>query len=219
MNTIDQNTTFWPADIAEMHAKFGVNRVVNGLSAEQLNTYLKFRLDMVQEEVDEAKKAFNEKDADGIVDALLLGETPLMLVLGAKAFAHWLVTGLPVTLIAVVLGVMFDLGGDRTATLTASLALGTPALAQSPAAAPPPPTSTSCARTTPATATPSPSNTSTTRWKPRPSSRKRSSIPGRHRRHEPPLYPPHPGVCCRHPRGAGACPLRSGQRRPSTLRT
>lgn len=71
MNTIDQNTTFWPADIAEMHAKFGVNRVVNGLSAEQLNTYLKFRLDMVQEEVDEAKKAFNEKDADGIVDALI----------------------------------------------------------------------------------------------------------------------------------------------------
>lgn len=71
MDTIDQNTTFWPADIAEMHEKFGVNKVVNGLSAEQLKTYLKFRLDMVQEEVTEAHTAFDAQDADGIVDALI----------------------------------------------------------------------------------------------------------------------------------------------------
>lgn len=71
MNTIDQNTTFWPADIAEMHEKFGVNTVVNGLSNEQLKTYLKFRLDMVQEEVTEAHTAFDAKDADGVVDALI----------------------------------------------------------------------------------------------------------------------------------------------------
>ena len=71
MNTIDQNITFWPADIAEMHEKFGVNNVVNSLSNEQLKTYLKFRLDMVQEEVTEAHAAFNKKDADGVVDALI----------------------------------------------------------------------------------------------------------------------------------------------------
>jgi predicted HAD superfamily Cof-like phosphohydrolase len=67
----ETNPTFWPADIADMHTKFGVNKVVNTLSAEQLKTYLKFRLDMVQEEVNEAKVAYETGDADGIVDALI----------------------------------------------------------------------------------------------------------------------------------------------------
>jgi len=69
-----QNTTdptFWPADIQDMHTKFKVNEVVQGLSNEQLKSYLKFRLDMVQEEVSEAHKAFADKDADGVVDALI----------------------------------------------------------------------------------------------------------------------------------------------------
>ena len=61
----------WHRDIADMHTKFGVNAVVNKLTPEQLNTYLKFRLDMVQEEVTEAADAFNEGDADGVVDALI----------------------------------------------------------------------------------------------------------------------------------------------------
>lgn len=69
--TEENNPTFWPADIEEMHSKFKVNAVVDGLTAEQLNTYLKFRLDMVQEEVTEASDAFDEKDADGVVDALI----------------------------------------------------------------------------------------------------------------------------------------------------
>jgi Phosphoribosyl-ATP pyrophosphohydrolase len=58
-------------DIADMHAKFGVNRVVATLSPEQLNTYLKFRLDMVQEEVTETHDAFLLKDADNVVDGLI----------------------------------------------------------------------------------------------------------------------------------------------------
>jgi predicted HAD superfamily Cof-like phosphohydrolase len=61
----------WVADIANMHAKFGVNEVVAKLSKEQLRDYLKFRLDMVQEEVYEARNAFVLKDADGVVDALI----------------------------------------------------------------------------------------------------------------------------------------------------
>lgn len=61
----------WVADIQEMHAKFGVNRVVSTLSDAQLRDYLKFRLDMVQEEVTEAHTAFTNKDADGVVDALI----------------------------------------------------------------------------------------------------------------------------------------------------
>ncbi len=58
-------------DIADMHAKFGVNRVVATLSPEQLNTYLKFRLDMVQEEVTETLDAYNAADCDNIVDGLI----------------------------------------------------------------------------------------------------------------------------------------------------
>lgn len=72
MNKINTtNPTFWPADIEEMHTKFGVNTIVNGLTSGQLKTYLKFRLDMVQEEVNEAHDAYHNKDSDGVVDALI----------------------------------------------------------------------------------------------------------------------------------------------------
>ena len=58
-------------DIAAMHAKFGVNKTAATLSGDQLRTYLKFRIDMVQEEVTELKEAFNVSDAEGVVDALI----------------------------------------------------------------------------------------------------------------------------------------------------
>jgi len=70
---MDNQVTFWPADIEDMHAKFGVNPVVDRLTDSQLRDYLKFRLDMVREEVDEAHAAFSNKDADGVVDALIDG--------------------------------------------------------------------------------------------------------------------------------------------------
>lgn len=58
-------------DIAKMHTKFGVNKTADSLSGDQLRTYLKFRIDMVQEEVTELKDAFVEGDAEGVVDALI----------------------------------------------------------------------------------------------------------------------------------------------------
>lgn len=58
-------------DIADMHAKFGVNKVVQTLTSAQLKEYLKFRLDMVQEEVTETIDAFNIGDCDEIVDGLI----------------------------------------------------------------------------------------------------------------------------------------------------
>jgi predicted HAD superfamily Cof-like phosphohydrolase len=61
----------WAADIHDMHTKFGVNKVVATLTDSQLRDYLKFRLDMVQEEVHEAHEAYDKKDADGVVDALI----------------------------------------------------------------------------------------------------------------------------------------------------
>ena len=69
----------WVGDIAEMHDKFGVNAVIRHLPKEQLLTFLKFRLDFLQEEIDEMKLAYDSfaagtgtlKDADEVVDALI----------------------------------------------------------------------------------------------------------------------------------------------------
>lgn len=67
-------------------------------------------------------------EEDGIVDHLLLGGAPLMLVLAAKAFAHWLVTGLPLSLVAPLLGLMLAIEPQAMLPLTISLLIGTPAL-------------------------------------------------------------------------------------------
>lgn len=61
----------WVQDIRDMHEKFNVREGVDLFDSEKLKIYLKFRLDMIQEELDEAIKAFNEGDADGVVDALI----------------------------------------------------------------------------------------------------------------------------------------------------
>lgn len=58
-------------DIADMHSKFKVNQTAEALTKDQLRTYLKFRIDMVQEEVTELKDAFDASDAEGVVDALI----------------------------------------------------------------------------------------------------------------------------------------------------
>lgn len=67
-------------------------------------------------------------EEDGIIDHLLLGETPLLLVLGAKALAHWLVTGLPLSLVAPLLGLMLAIEPEAMLPLSLSLLIGTPAL-------------------------------------------------------------------------------------------
>lgn len=66
--------------------------------------------------------------ADGTLEQMLLTREPLALIVLGKVAAHWLVTGVPITAMAVLLGVLFDLAADATATLVLALALGTPAL-------------------------------------------------------------------------------------------
>jgi heme exporter protein B len=66
--------------------------------------------------------------ADGTLEQLALAPQPLSVLLLAKTLAHWLVTGLPLVLIAPVLGLQFDLPADSLGVLTAGLALGTPVL-------------------------------------------------------------------------------------------
>ena len=66
--------------------------------------------------------------ADGTLEQMLLSATPLGIIAAAKVFAHWLVTGLPLVLIAPVLALQFDLPQQYLGVLTLSLLLGTPAL-------------------------------------------------------------------------------------------
>ena len=66
--------------------------------------------------------------ADGTLEQMLLSSTPLGVIVAAKVLAHWLVTGLPLVVLAPLLALQFDLPADVLPVLVASLALGTPAL-------------------------------------------------------------------------------------------
>ena len=65
---------------------------------------------------------------DGSLEQLVISPQPLWLLVLAKVLAHWLVTGLPLTLFAPLLGVMLALPAEGFVTLIASLAMGTAAL-------------------------------------------------------------------------------------------
>lgn len=73
-------------------------------------------------------RLFADDYRDGTLEQLALCPQPLGLIVLGKVFAHWLISGLPLTLLAPVLGVQFDLSGDALAILTLSLLIGTPAL-------------------------------------------------------------------------------------------
>ena len=65
---------------------------------------------------------------DGSLDLLATSPIPLEAVVAMKALAHWLVTGLPLTLLAPGLGVLLNLAPGAYGWLVLSLALGTPTL-------------------------------------------------------------------------------------------
>lgn len=65
---------------------------------------------------------------DGSLDLLATAPIPLEGVVAVKALAHWLVTGLALTLVAPGLGVLMNLPPQGFVWLVLSLAAGTPAL-------------------------------------------------------------------------------------------
>lgn len=65
---------------------------------------------------------------DGSLDGLMMTDTPLELVVLAKALAHWIVTGVPLVVVAPVLGLMLNLPAAAFIPMIAALALGTPTL-------------------------------------------------------------------------------------------
>ena len=73
-------------------------------------------------------RLFANDHGDGTLEQMALAPVPLGLLVGGKIFAHWLVSGLPLVLIAPVLGIQFDLGQRALMVLMISLLLGTPLL-------------------------------------------------------------------------------------------
>ena len=71
---------------------------------------------------------FRRDREDGTLEQLVLRADPLYLAVLARMLAHWLTTGLPLTLLAPLLGGMLSLPESARWPVTLGLALGTPVL-------------------------------------------------------------------------------------------
>ena len=73
-------------------------------------------------------RVFTADYQDGVLEQMALIPHPLTVLILAKVFAHWLVSGLPVVLLSSVIGIQFGLEGEALGVLALSLLLGTPTL-------------------------------------------------------------------------------------------
>ena len=73
-------------------------------------------------------RLFAADHADGTLEQLMLGAAPLGVVAAAKTVAHWLVSGLPLVVIAPVIALQYDVERSLYGVLALSLLLGTPVL-------------------------------------------------------------------------------------------
>jgi heme exporter protein B len=73
-------------------------------------------------------RLFANDYADGTLEQIALSPCPLQALVSGKILAHWLTTGLPVALLAPLLGIQYSLDGESLAVLVAGLLIGTPIL-------------------------------------------------------------------------------------------
>ena len=73
-------------------------------------------------------RIFSADDEDGSLDLMLLSPVPLELIAVAKGAAHWVATGLPLVIVAPLLGLLLGLDTKVLGAVTLSLLVGTPAL-------------------------------------------------------------------------------------------
>jgi heme exporter protein B len=71
---------------------------------------------------------FRSDYEDGTLEQTLLSPQPLFVIVLGKVVAHWVLTGLPLALLAPVLGIMLFLPDGGMSGLMLSLLLGTPTL-------------------------------------------------------------------------------------------
>lgn len=75
-----------------------------------------------------ARRLFEADHADGTLEQIALGAAPLGALVAGKVLAHWLVSGLPLVLIAPLIALQYDLAPALYGVLALSLLLGTPVL-------------------------------------------------------------------------------------------
>ena len=73
-------------------------------------------------------RLFAGDHADGTLEQMVMSSVPLSIVVFGKVAAHWLVTGVPLVILAPVLALQFGMPTEAYGTLMLSLALGTPVL-------------------------------------------------------------------------------------------
>jgi heme exporter protein B len=73
-------------------------------------------------------RVFETDHDDGSLEVMALGGLPLELVAAAKAFAHWITTGIPLALLAPLLGILLNLEFKAYGVLVATMLAGTPAI-------------------------------------------------------------------------------------------
>jgi heme exporter protein B len=73
-------------------------------------------------------RLFTSDFEDGSLDVLMTGSLPLELAVTAKALAHWLTTGLPLVIVAPVLGLLLNIESGAMGAVALTLLAGTPAL-------------------------------------------------------------------------------------------
>ena len=73
-------------------------------------------------------RLFKQDYDDGSLDQLMLSPNPLVILVLAKVTAHWFLTGLPLVIMAPLLGMFMALPDEAIGVLIYSLLLGTPIL-------------------------------------------------------------------------------------------
>jgi heme exporter protein B len=73
-------------------------------------------------------RLFATDHADGTLEQIALSPYPLPALVSGKILAHWITTGLPVVLLAPLLGIQYAMDTESLAVLAAALLLGTPIL-------------------------------------------------------------------------------------------
>ena len=73
-------------------------------------------------------RIFESDTDDGSLEVMATGPLPLELVAAAKSLAHWISTGIPLALLAPVLGILLNLDLKTYPILVATMLAGTPAI-------------------------------------------------------------------------------------------
>ena len=74
------------------------------------------------------ERIFHSDFDDGSLEQMLLSPHPMPVLVVAKVLAHWLTSGLPLLVLAPLLGLLLHLPVKAMGVLVATLALGTPVL-------------------------------------------------------------------------------------------